>query len=191
MSKVIVETSAHHVHVTQEDLETLFGKGAKLTNKKDLSQPGQFASFERVDIVGPKSTIKNVSILGPTRPETQVEISLTEARKIGVVAPIRMSGDIKGSAGCKLVGPEGEVELKEGVIAAARHIHLDPKTADDLGVKNSDTVKVSIDEGMRPLVFDNVIVRVSEKFAPAVHVDTDESNAAGLTKTIEGEIIVK
>ena len=191
MSKVIVETSAHHVHVTQEDLETLFGKGAKLTNKKDLSQPGQFASFERVDIVGPKSTIKNVSILGPTRPETQVEISLTEARKIGVVAPIRMSGDIKGSAGCKLVGPEGEVELKEGVIAAARHIHLDPKTADDLGVKNSDTVKVAINEGMRPLVFDNVIVRVSEKFAPAVHVDTDESNAAGLTKTIEGEIIVK
>ena len=191
MSKVIVETSAHHVHVTQEDLETLFGKGAKLTNKKDLSQPGQFASFERVDIVGPKSTIKNVSILGPTRPETQVEISLTEARKIGVVAPIRMSGDIKGSAGCKLVGPEGEVELKEGVIAAARHIHLDPKTADDLGVKNSDTVKVSIDEGMRPLVFDNVIVRVSEKFAPAVHVDTDEANAAGLTKTIEAEVIVK
>lgn len=191
MSKVIVETSAHHVHVTQEDLETLFGKGAKLTNKKDLSQPGQFASFERVDIVGPKSTIKNVSILGPTRPETQVEISLTEARKIGVVAPIRMSGDIKGSAGCKLVGPEGEVELKEGVIAAARHIHLDPKTADDLGVKNSDTVKVAINEGMRPLVFDNVIVRVSERFAPAVHVDTDESNAAGLTKTIEAEVIVK
>lgn len=191
MSKVMVETSAHHVHVTQEDLETLFGKGAKLTNKKDLSQPGQFASFERVDVVGPKATIKNVSILGPTRPESQVEISLTEARKIGVVAPIRMSGDLKGSAGCKLVGPSGEVELKEGVIAAARHIHLDPKSAEELGVKNSDTVKIKLCEGMRPLVFDNVIVRVSEKFAPAVHVDTDESNAAGLTKTVEGEIIVK
>ena len=186
----MVEISAHHVHVTQEHLEILFGKGAKLTNKKDLSQPGQFACFEKVDIVGPKSTIKNVSILGPTRPQTQVEISLTEARKLGVQAPIRMSGDIKDSAACTLVGPEGQVEISEGVIAAARHIHLDPKTAEEINVKDGDTIAINIEEGTRPLIFKNIIARVSEKFSPAVHLDTDEANAAALSCAVDAEIIV-
>ena len=124
--KFIVETSARHVHVTQEDLETLFGKGHELTKKKDLSQPGQFACEEKVTIVGSKKEMK-ASILGPVRPETQVELSLTDARSIGVDAPIRESGDVAGSGACKLVGPAGEVELKEGVIAAKRHIHATPK----------------------------------------------------------------
>ena len=121
--EVLVETSARHVHITQEVLETLFGKGYQLTKKKDLSQPGQYACAERVDIVGPKKTLAGVSILGPVRPETQVELSLTDARSIGVAAPVRESGDIAGSGACKMVGPCGEVELTEGVIAAGAHPH--------------------------------------------------------------------
>ena len=134
MNKVLVETSARHLHVSQADLEVLFGKGAQLTPKKDLSQPGQFACVERVDVVGPKKTIAGVTILGPVRPATQVEVSLTDARTLGVAAPVRESGDVAGSAGCKLVGPCGEVELKEGVIAAKRHIHATPEDAEKLGV---------------------------------------------------------
>lgn len=190
MNKIMVETSAHHVHVTDEHLEILFGKGAKLTNKKDLSQPGQFACFERVDVSGPRSTIKGISILGPTRKDTQVEISLTEARKIGVDAPIRQSGDVKGSAGCKIIGPKGEVEIKEGVIVAARHIHLTPEAAEKFGVKDNQMVAVEIDNDIRPVVFKNIIARVSEKFAPAVHLDTDEANAAGIKGTADGDLIV-
>ncbi len=131
--KFVVETSARHVHVTQEDLETLFGRGHELTKKKDLSQPGQFACEEKVTIVGSKKEMK-ASILGPVRPETQVELSLTDARSIGVDAPIRESGDVAGSGACKLVGPAGEVELKEGVIRAKRHIHATPEDAEKLGV---------------------------------------------------------
>ena len=122
----IVETSARHVHVSQEDLETLFGKGYELTKKKDLSQPGQYACEERVTVVGPKKEMAGVSILGPVRPASQVEISLTDARSLGIAAPVRESGDVAGSGACKLVGPAGEVELKEGVIAAKRHIHATP-----------------------------------------------------------------
>jgi len=122
-NKVLVETSARHVHVSRKDLDILFGEGYELTPKKDLSQPGQFACEERVDVVGPKKTLAGVSILGPTRPDTQVELSLTDARAIGVAAPIRESGDIAGTGACKLVGPKGEVEITEGVIAAKRHIH--------------------------------------------------------------------
>ena len=185
--EVLVETSARHLHVTQADLETLFGKGYELTKKKDLSQPGQFACAERVDVVGPKKTLAGVSILGPVRPETQVELSLTDARSIGVAAPIRESGDIAGSGACKLVGPCGEVELSEGVIAAKRHIHLTPAAAEEFGVKDKQIVKVKCN-GARPLIFDDVVVRVHANFAPAMHIDTDESNAAfGVT---EGEIIV-
>ena len=130
--KFIVETSARHVHVTQEDLEVLFGKGYELTKKKDLSQPGQFASEERVTIVGPKKSLPNVSILGPFRKANQVELSATDARSIGIVAPIRESGDVAGSGACKIVGPEGEIEISEGVIVAKRHIHLTPADADML-----------------------------------------------------------
>ena len=189
MKQFIVETSARHVHVTQKDLETLFGKGAALTPKKDLSQPGQFACTERVDVVGPKKTIPGVTILGPVRPATQIEVSLTDARTLGVSAPVRESGDIAGSAPCKLVGPCGEVELSEGVIAAKRHIHATPEDAQKLGVADKEIVKVKIDTNGRSLIFDDVVVRVSPKFALAMHIDTDESNAAGCAGEVYGEIV--
>ena len=161
--KFVVETSARHVHVTQEDLETLFGKGHELTKKKDLSQPGQFACEEKVTIVGSKKEMK-ASILGPVRPETQVELSLTDARSIGV-------------------------ELKEGVIAAKRHIHATPEDAEKLGVKDKDVVSVKIDTEGRSLVFGDVVVRVSPKYALAMHIDTDESNAAACGREVYGEIV--
>lgn len=176
--QILVETSARHVHLSREDLDILFGKGYELTSKKDLSQPGQFACTERVDVVGPKKTLAGVSILGPTRPASQVEISLTDARSIGVAAPIRESGDIAGSGACKLVGPCGEVELAEGVIAAKRHIHMTPADAAEYDVKDKDVVSVQIETDGRALTFGDVVVRVSEKFALAMHIDTDESNAA-------------
>ncbi|MCI8822522.1 MAG: phosphate propanoyltransferase [Lachnospiraceae bacterium] len=184
----IVETSARHVHVSQEDLEILFGKGYELTKKKDLSQPGQYACNEKVTIVGSKKEMA-ASILGPVRPASQVEISLTDARSIGVDAPVRESGDVAGSGACKLVGPCGEVELKEGVIAAKRHIHATPEDAEKLGVKDKDVVSVKIDTDGRSLVFGDVVVRVSPKFALAMHIDTDESNAAGCGREVYGEIV--
>ena len=184
----IVETSARHEPVSQEDLEILFGKGYELTKKKDLSQPGQYACNEKVTIVGSKKEMA-ASILGPVRPASQVEISLTDARSIGVDAPVRESGDVAGSGACKLVGPCGEVELKEGVIAAKRHIHATPEDAEKLGVKDKDVVSVKIDTDGRSLVFGDVVVRVSPKFALAMHIDTDESNAAGCGREVYGEIV--
>ena len=189
MKQFIVETSARHVHVSQQDLETLFGKGYELKIKKMLSQPGQYACEERVDVVGPKKTLSGVSILGPVRNATQVEISLTDARSIGVNAPIRESGDIAGSGACKLVGPAGEVEISEGVIAAKRHIHMTPADAAECGVKDKDVVSVKIATPERSLVFGDVVVRVSDKFALAMHIDTDESNAAGCGREVYGEIV--
>ena len=186
---ILVETSARHVHVTTEHLETLFGKGYQLTPKKDLSQPGQFACEERIDVVGPKRTLSGVSILGPVRPASQVELSMTDARSIGVTAPIRESGDIAGSGACKLVGPAGEVELAEGVIVAKRHIHMTPADAAKFDVKDKDVVRVRIDSDGRALEFGDVVVRVSEKFALAMHIDTDESNAAGVTPGTMGTLI--
>lgn len=187
--KVMVETSARHVHVTQETLNTLFGEGYQLTVKKPLSQPGQYASNERVDIRGPKGEMKNVSILGPVRPANQVELSLTDARKIGLAAPVRESGDIAGTPGCTIVGPAGEVAIECGVIAAKRHIHLTPEAAREADVQDKQIVRVAVGGEGRKLIFDDVVIRVSEKFAPAMHVDTDESNAAGLAGYVEGEII--
>ena len=188
MSKVLVETSARHVHLTAEHIEILFGKGATLTHKKDLSQPGQFACEEKVTVVGPKGTLK-ASILGPTRPASQVEISLTDARTIGLAGvPVRESGDIAGSVGCVLEGPCGKVELKEGVIAAKRHIHMTPAEAEELGVADKDIVSVKLDTA-RPLVFGDVVVRVSDKFALAMHIDTDEANAACAFGMVYGEIV--
>lgn len=189
MSKFIVETSARHVHVTQEDLEKLFGKGANLTHKKDLSQPGQYACEERVTIVGPKGEMKGVSILGPVRTSTQVEIALTDARKLGLNAPIRESGDISGTVGCKLIGPSGEVEISEGVIVAKRHIHMTTKDAQELNVKDKDIVNVKINTDERSLIFGDVVVRVNDSFALAMHIDTDESNAAGCGREVYGEIV--
>ena len=188
MAKVLVETSARHVHVSKEDLETLFGAGYELTKKKDLSQPGQFACEERVAVIGPKGQFPAVSILGPTRPSSQVELSASDARSIGVKAPIRESGDTKDSGACKLVGPCGEVELTEGVIAAKRHIHMTPADAAELGVSDKEIVKVRVDTA-RPLIFDDVVVRVSPKFALAMHIDTDECNAAGAFGEVFGEIV--
>lgn len=190
MSKpVLVETSARHLHVTQQDLETLFGAGHQLTPKKDLSQPGQYACVERVDVVGPKKTLTGVTILGPVRSATQVELSLTDARSIGLTVPIRESGDVAGSAACRLVGPAGEVELTEGVIAAKRHIHMTPEDAADYGLSDKDVVSVKIPSEGRALTFDDVVVRVSPKFALAMHIDTDESNAASAAPGTMGEII--
>ena len=156
---VLVEISARHVHVSEADLETLFGKGYKLTPKKDLSQPGQFACEERVTVVGPKKELAGVSILGPCRPATQVEISLTDARSIGVKAPIRESGDVADSGACRLVGPCGEVELSEGVIAAKRHIHMTPEDAEKYGIVDKQIVSVKIPTDGRALVFDDVVAR--------------------------------
>lgn len=190
MKNFIVETSARHVHVTQEHLEILFGKGATLTHKKDLSQPGQFACEERVTIVGPKKELANVSILGPVRPATQVELSATDARSIGLgTAPIRESGDIAGSAGCKIVGPCGEVEIEEGVIVAKRHIHLTPEDAEELGVSDKQVVWVKVNTAERSAILGDVVCRVSPKFARAMHIDTDESNAIGAGRELFGEIV--
>lgn len=188
MKKVLVEVSARHVHLTQQDLETLFGAGHALTPKKSLSQPGEFACEERVDVVGPKRTLPGVSVLGPPRAATQVEISLTDARSIGATAPVRESGDIAGSGACKLVGPAGEVELAEGLIIAKRHVHLDTATAAELGLENQQIVSVRVDSEDRPTVFGNVVVRVSDKYAPAMHLDTDEGNAACVSGECYGEI---
>lgn len=187
--KVMVETSARHLHLSQADLETLFGAGAELTVKKDLSQPGQFAANEKVEVVGPKGSLK-MSVLGPVRKETQVEIALTDARKIGVSAPIRESGDIAGTPGCKLVGPKGEVEIPCGVIAAKRHIHFTPAEAAEAGVADKQIVSVKVDYNDRALIFGDVVVRVSPSYAAAMHIDTDESNAAALPGTVDGEIIL-
>ncbi|MCD7784934.1 MAG: phosphate propanoyltransferase [Oscillospiraceae bacterium] len=187
--KFIVETSAHHVHVTQEALEVLFGVGATLTKKKDLSQPGQFASEQRVTIVGPKKELPNVSILGPCRNAVQVELSATDARSIGITAPIRESGDLAGSAPCKVVGPCGEIEITEGVIVAKRHIHLTPEDAETLGVKNGDNVWVRVDTPERSAILGDTVCRVSSNYATAMHIDTDESNAIGAPRELYGEIV--
>lgn len=188
-NKVLVETSARHIHVSQEHLEILFGKGATLTNKKDLSQPGQYACSERLTVVGPKRELAGVTILGPVRPATQVEISLTDARSIGVAAPVRESGDTKGSAGCKLIGPCGEVELEEGVIVAKRHVHLTPEAAAEFGVADKEIVGLKLTSADRSAILGDVVIRVNANFAPAAHLDTDEANAAGLSGEVYGEIV--
>ena len=186
---VLVETSARHVHLTEEHIKILFGEGASLTVKKPLSQPGQFACEERVTLVGPKKSIPNVIILGPARSATQVEVSLTDARTLGVDAPVRESGDIAGSGACKIVGPCGEVEISEGVIAAKRHIHLTPADAEAFGVEDKQIVSVKISSADRSTIFGDVVVRVSPKFAAAMHIDTDESNAACAFGKCYGEIL--
>lgn len=186
--EVLVEISARHVHVTESTLEILFGKGHTLTNKKDLSQPGQFACEEKVTIVGPKNSLK-ASILGPCRKADQVELSLTDARSIGVTAPIRESGDIAGSGACKLVGPCGEVELTEGVIAAKRHIHMTVADSEKYGIRDKQIVKVKLNTQGRALIFDDVVARVSDSYALAMHIDTDEGNAACVPCNCTGEIV--
>ena len=187
--KFIVETSARHVHLTAEAFATLFGEGKELTVKKMLSQPGQFASEERVNIVGPKKSLPNVSILGPFRKANQVELSATDARSIGIVAPIRESGDVAGSGACKIVGPAGEIEISEGVIVAKRHIHLTPADAEEMGVKDKDIVWVRLDTDGRKAILGDVVCRVSDSYALAMHIDTDESNAVSAPRELYGEIV--
>ena len=187
--KVLVETSARHIHLTEEAVEALYGKGATLTVKKDLSQPGQYAAGnEKITLVGPKGTL-SCSVLGPTRPANQVELSYSDARTLGIAGvPVRESGDVAGTPGLKMVGPAGEVEISEGVIIAKRHIHMTPADAEAFGVEDKQIVKVKIDSG-RTLIFDDVVCRVSPKFALAMHIDTDECNAAGAFGTVYGEVL--
>lgn len=185
---ILVETSARHIHLSQKDLDVLFGEGYTLTNKKDLSQPGQFACEEKVTIVGPRGEQK-MSILGPTRNATQVELSLTDARSLGLKALVRESGDIAGTCGCKIIGPKGEVEISEGVIAAKRHIHMTSADAKEFDIQDKDVVSVKITTDERSLVFGDVVCRVSDSYALAMHIDTDESNAAGIAGPCQGEII--
>lgn len=188
--KILVETSARHIHLSKKDFEILFGENATPTRKKELSQPGQFACVEKVDIIGTKGEIKSVTILGPFREQTQVEISLTDARKLGIAVPIRDSGDLSGTPGCTLVGPNGTLRLSQGVMVARRHIHLDPKTALNFNLEDRQLVQVKITSESRSLIFDDVRVCIDENFRPAVHVDTDEANAAGITFGTYGEVLI-
>ncbi len=177
---VPVGISSRHLHLSQADLETLFGSGYKLTSMKPLTQPGQFAAEEVVNLIGPKNSINKVRILGPIRPATQIEISRTDGFFLGVTAPVRDSGDLKGSAGIVIEGPKGRIEIKEGVILAQRHIHLHTSDASELGVTDKQwvTVKAGVE---RALTFDRVLLRVGDKYAKDFHLDTDEANAAGLS----------
>ena len=191
MKKILVETSARHIHLTKETLEYLMGEGFELTPKKMLSQPGQYVSTTRLNLVGPKKSIANVSILGPVRSVNQVEVSLTDVRTLGASAPVRESGDVKGSGAIKIVNPENgkEVDLSEGLIVAKRHIHMTSKDAEEFGVNNGDIVKVKIEGTGRSLVFDDVVIRVSDKYSLAMHIDTDESNAAACSGEVFGTLI--
>lgn len=177
-SKVPIGLSNKHIHVSQAALEALFGKGYQLTPMKDLSQPGQYAAEEKVDIVGPKGTLKGVRILGPVRPETQLEVSIGDGFCLGIKAPLRNSGDIAGTPGVKIIGPAGEVEIEEGAIVAARHIHMSTEEGAAYGLKDKDVVSVKLD-GPRGLTFDNVLVRVGPNYKLDMHLDVEEGNAAG------------
>ena len=176
--KLPIALSNKHIHLSQADIDVLFGQGYELTHKKDLSQPGQFACEEMVEVVGPKGSTK-MRVLGPARPESQVEVSLADARGLGIAVPVRQSGDTEGTPGCKLVGPKGEVEMTKGVIVAARHIHMSLEDAERFGVKDKDVVSVQT-TGERALLFNNVLVRANAAFALEMHVDLEEGNAAGV-----------
>lgn len=188
MEKFLVEISARHMHLSKEAVDALFGEGHELVNKKDLSQPGQYACEEKVIVRGPRGELK-MSVLGPVRKNVQVEVSLTDARTLGVEAMIRESGDIAGTSGILLVGPCGEYEIKEGLIAAKRHIHMTTADAERLGVNNGEVVSVAVESADRSLVFGDTVVRVSDKFALAMHIDTDEANAAGIKGSAMGKIV--
>ncbi len=190
-NKVLVETSARHIHLTEEAVEVLYGKGAELTVKKMLSQPGQFATAnDKITLVGPKGTLA-VSVLGPTRKANQVELSYTDARSLGLKAvPVRESGDVAGTPGLKMVGPAGEIEINEGVIIAKRHIHMTPADAEAFGIQDKQIVKVKVASENRTTIFDDVVCRVHPTYALAMHIDTDECNAAGAFGEVYGEVIL-
>jgi len=186
---VPVGISNKHLHLSGEDMEILFGAGYELHPTKDLKQPGQYAAEEKVDLVGPKGTLKGVRVLGPVRGETQVELALTDARALGVNVPVKESGKLENTPGLKLVGPAGEVEMKKGAIAALRHIHLSTAQAAEAGVIDKQIVSVKI-PGERGLIFENVLVRAGDAYEKEIHLDTDEANAAGLSNGEEVEILV-
>lgn len=185
-----VEASGRHVHLSREDVDKLFGKGYKLTKLRDLSQPGQYACKERVTITGPKGSIKNVIVLGPCRKETQVEISLTDRAILGVKAPIKQSGDLKGTLGIEISTENGYIQLDKGLMVAKRHIHLKPEDAKKFDVNDNEIVQVKV-MGQRPLIFDDVVVRVNPNFETYMHIDYDEANACGYTKGTFAKIIKK
>jgi len=185
---VLVEASGRHVHLSQKDVDSLFGKGYQLTNKRELSQPGQYLCEEKVTLIGPKGTLQNVSVLGPVRGNTQVELSKSDAVSIGLNAPVRMSGDIKGTPSIILATPKSVLRIEEGVIAAKRHIHITPEDAAKFGVKDQEEIKIKVG-GERGLIFENVAVRVSSKFQTAIHLDYDEANACGFTKGLRATIV--
>ncbi len=186
--EVVINVSARHIHLSQEHVEALFGPGYQLTKLKDLMQPGQFACRETVKVTGPRGSFPKVRVLGPARKLTQLEVSMTDARTLGLDVPVRLSGDIKGTPGITIEGPKGTVTIDEGVIVAARHIHLHTSDAERFGLKDGQKVRVRT-TGTRPLTFDDVIVRVHENFALEMHVDTDEANAAGIGNGAIGEIL--
>lgn len=188
MDKILVEVSARHIHLTKDHVAILFGEGYELTPKKYLSQPGQFACEEKVRVVGPRGELK-MSVLGPERKDSQVEVSLTDARTLGVEALVRESGDIEGTNGVKVIGPNGEVDLDKGVIAAKRHIHMTPEDAKKYGVENGEIVNVKVETEGRSLVFGDTVIRVSDKYALAMHIDTDEANAACIKGSAMGELV--
>ena len=189
--KVEIGVSNKHLHLCREHIDLLFGKGHELTRLKGITQPGQFACEEKVDLEGPKGVIKGMRVLGPARSETQVELALTDARGIGVKVPIRESGKLEGTpGGCRLIGPMGSVELTHGVIAALRHIHLSAEEALEAGVSNEEIVSVRINgNGERALIFEDVMIRSGEGHFREMHIDTDEGNAAGCGTGDLAEII--
>lgn len=187
-NKLPIGLSNRHIHLGQEDLDTLFGKGYELTKRNDLSQPGQFAAEEKVDLIGPKRAIKGVRVLGPVRSATQIEVSISDAFTLGVEPVIRNSGDIEGTPGIKVVGPKGEIELDKGVIVAARHIHMHTDEVKEFGLNDGDIVSVKV-EGARGLIFDNVLIRSGEGHKLEMHVDIEEGNAAGVKNGDLVEII--
>lgn len=178
-NKLPVALSNRHVHLSSEHIDILFGEDHCLKELKDLSQPGQYACEEKIDIEGPKGSIKGVRVLGPARKDTQIEVSFADARQLGIAAPIRDSGDIEESAGAKIIGPNGSVEIEKGIIVAARHIHFSDKDAEEFGVKDGDILRVKT-SGERALVFENVVARVSPSYALEMHIDLEEGNAAGV-----------
>lgn len=187
---IMVEISARHVHLSAKDLEIIFGKNSSLHSKRDLSQPGQYLSEERVSLIGPKSEIKNVAILGPVRNNTQVELSISDARLLGIKdITINESGYLKGAGSVIILGKNGSIEAKNSVIVAKRHVHLRKKDAEEWNIENGQIVKVKV-YGVRALIFDEVVARVSDKFMPAMHIDFDEANACGLLSQGYGEIIL-
>ncbi len=182
MKKIPIGVSNRHIHVSKKDLVKLFGKDYELNNYRDLGQPGQYASEESVELCGPKGCFKKVRILGPTRGNTQIEISLTDSYTLGIKnVPVKDSGDLDGTPGATIKGPNGTVELDQGVIVAKRHIHMPPEDANDFGVDDKDYVQVETVDNVRQLILKKVLVRVSESYALEMHVDIDEANAAMLS----------